>query len=167
MTYVIPIFIALVLIVAFLKKVTCYDTFADGAMEGLKFAFTVFPYLAAIFVFIELIKASGVADVLISVCAPVFTFFGIPAELAELIILRPLSGNGSLAILDTLIAEHGADSYIARSAAVITSAAETVFYVAAVYFSTVKVKKMRFIIPISLFASMLGAIVACVLCRFI
>ena len=54
MTYVIPVFIALVLIIAFIKKVTCYDTFADGAMEGLKFAFTVFPYLAAMFVFIEL-----------------------------------------------------------------------------------------------------------------
>lgn len=165
MSYLLPIFLALVLLIAFLKGVTCYNTFADGAMEGLKFSFSVFPYLAAMFLFIELIKASGLADLLIGLLSPIIVPLGIPAELAELIILRPLSGNGSLAVLDGLMAEYGADSFIARSASVIMSAADTVFYVAAIYFSTVKIKKMRFVIPISLIASMMGAIAACLLCR--
>ena len=92
---------------------------------------------------------------------------GVPTELCELVVIRPLSGNGSIAILENIYKTYGADSYIARCGSVIVGASETVFYIATVYFSTTKVRKLRYAIPISLFSCYLGAVFACLLCRFI
>ena len=97
--------------------------------------------------------------------SPVFGFLGIPKELTKLMILRPLSGNGSLAILDEIYLMYGVDSYIARCGSIIAGAAETIFYITAVYFSTTKITKLRYAIPVSLISTIIGAIVGCLLCR--
>ena len=117
--------------------------------------------MVAIFVFVELMKVSGVSDWLSIKIAPVLEALGIPAELSELIILRPFSGNGSLAIVRDIYATYGVDSYIARCASVVIGASDTIFYVVAVYFSTTKVKKLRYTIPVCLIASLVGSITAC------
>jgi len=167
MEYVVPIFIIIILAASFIRGVPAYNKFTDGAMSGLKFAASVFPFLAAIFLFIALLRESGISNFLTTVMSPVLTPIGVPPELTEMIVLRPFSGSGSIALLNNLMKTHGADSYIARTAAVIMAASETVFYVAALYFSTVKIKKLRGVIPISLIATFVGALVACWLCRII
>ena len=80
-------------------------------------------------------------------------------------LLTPLSGNGAIALLEKLIAEHGADSYIGRCASVVAGASETIFYISAVYFSKCDVKRLRYAIPVALFSSFFGMVVGCALCR--
>ena len=164
--YILPIFIIAVLILGFVKKVHIYDSFTVGAKDIFKHLFSIFPFICAILILVELFRVSGLADATARLMSPVLTFLGIPPELTELIVIRPLSGNGSIAILERLYAEYGPDSYISRCASIIVGASETVFYIAVVYFSTTKVKKLRYAIPVSLFASFVGVVFSCFLARF-
>lgn len=165
--YVVPIFLICVVLFACYKKVSVYDCFVDGGKEGLQLIYTVFPYISAVFIAIALFRASGLSVWLTALLAKPLGFLGIPEELAEMLILRPLSGNGSLALLENIFSVYGADSRIGRTAAVIYGSSETVFYVAAVYFSAVKVKKLRGAIPIALIASLIGAVVAAAVVRLL
>lgn len=163
--YVLPAIAILLFIMAAFKRKAVYDSFAHGAREGLKLVISIFPYICAIFVLVALFKESGVSAWFCKITSPVFSFFGIPPELSELMLIRPLSGNGSIAMLENIYVQYGADSYIARCGSVIVGCSETIFYITAVYFSTVKIKKLRFAIPISVFACFAGSIVGCLICR--
>ncbi len=163
--YVLPIFFVVLMLVCTIKKVRVYDCFLDGAKEGLHLSVGIFVYLAAIFVCIELFKASGLSALVSNWLATPLSWLGIPKEIAEILLLVPLSGNGTIALVESVIAEYGVDSYVARCAAVIAGGSETVFYISAVYFSQCKVKKLRYAIPVSLMCTLSGAIIACALCR--
>ncbi|MEG1394564.1 MAG: spore maturation protein [Clostridia bacterium] len=165
--YILPLFILAIVCVGFAKKVPVFDSFARGASESLKLVLSVFPYICAILIAVQLFSMSGLNIYFGKFFAPFLEFVGIPPELCELLIVRPLSGNGSIAMLENIYTQYGVDSYIARCASVIVGASETVFYIASVYFSTTRVKKLRYAIPVSLFASLVGSIVSCLLCRFL
>lgn len=162
--FFLPVFIIAVLAIGFFCRINVYDSFVTGAREGVKLVLSVFPYICAVLIATELFSVSGMSAALTDLLAPLFRFLGIPEQLCELVIVRPLSGNGSLAVLEKLIAEYGADSYIARCGSVIVGASETVFYVCTVYVSTTKVRKLRYALPVSLFCTLLGAVVSCLLC---
>ena len=108
---------------------------------------------------------SGISDKLCIICEPLLTAVGIPSELSKLIILRPFSGNGSLAIVKDIFLKYGPDSYIGRCASVVVGASDTIFYVTAIYFSTIKINKLRYTIPICIIASLFGSISACFFVR--
>ena len=163
--YVLPVLLVVLIVLSLVKRVKVYDCFLGGAGDGLSLALTVFPYIAAVFVAIELFRASGLSSYTARLLARPFSFLGIPPELAELMLLTPLSGNGAIALLEKLIAEHGADSYIGRCASVVAGASETIFYISAVYFSKCNVKRLRYAIPVALFSSFFGMVVGCALCR--
>lgn len=163
--YTIPLIIFSMVAVAFIKKVPVYDSFVEGAKDALHLIYTIFPYICAIFICIQLFKVSGLAKILSGLLAQPLSLLGIPKELAELILLRPISGNGSVALLESVFETYGADSYIGRCSAVIMGSSETIFYISAVYFSGCDVKNLRSAIPISLFSSMVGVVVSCLLCR--
>ncbi|NCA66605.1 MAG: spore maturation protein [Clostridia bacterium] len=165
--YILPVLIIMVLIFAFIRRVAVFDSFAEGAKEALKLIGSIFPYIAGIFVCVTLFRVSGLAAAVTKLVTPFSNTIGIPPELTELIVIRPMSGSGSLALIENIYETYGADSYIARCASVIMGSSETIFYVAAIYFSTTNVKKLRFAIPIALFASVAGAIISCLLCRFL
>lgn len=165
--YILPAILIMLVLFAAVKKVNVYDCFIDGGKEGLKLAYTVFPYLSSIFILIALFRASGLSDTVTSLLAKPLSFIGIPQEVAELLILRPLSGSGSLAILSGILEKYGADSYIGRTAAVIMGSTETVLYIAAIYFSAVKIRKLRGAVIISIVASLFGAITAAWLVRLL
>ena len=131
--YILPVLLVVLIVLSLVKRVKVYDCFLGGAGDGLSLALTVFPYIAAVFVAIELFRASGLSSYTAKLLARPFSFLGIPPELAELMLLTPLSGNGAIALLEKLIAEHGADSYIGRCASVVAGASETIFYISAVY----------------------------------
>ena len=164
-SYIIPIFIILVLIYSLFKKINAYDCFVTGARSAVDLCIDTFPYLVAIFAVVELLSVSGISKALTEVSAPLFTFLGIPSELIEFLIFRPFTCSGSIAMLSNLFSSYGADSYIAKCACVIMSCTETTFYVIALYFSTTKIKKLKYIIPVCLLSAFIGAIIACALCK--
>ena len=165
--YIIPIFIIVVLIFSLIKKINAYDCFVSGARTSVDLCINTFPYLVAIFAVVELLSLSGISSYLTQISKPVFNFFGIPSELIEFLILRPFTGSGSIAMLSNLFSLHSPDSYISKCASVIMSCSETTFYVVAVYFSTTKIKKLKYIIPVCLLSAFLGSIISCFICRFI
>lgn len=149
------------------KKVRVYDAFTKGAAKAIPLVCSLFPFLAAVTILTRLLSASGVEEILLKLLAPAFRFFGVPEEIAGLILLKPISGSGSMAVLAELLEKYGVDSYLARTACALYGASDTVFYVAAVYFSGVKRKKLPLAILFSLLAYLLSVIVCCALCRVI
>ena len=163
--YILPVTVLVVAVVGLFAKVPLFDSFVKGASKALRVVAGVFPYLAAVFVVIHLFAASGLQDKLCQFLTPLFSWLGVPAELAPLLLVKPLSGSGSLAVLEQVIVDYGADSYVARTAAVLTGCSETVFYVAAVYFGTVKNKRLRYGLPVALLCTVFGAVVSAWICR--
>ena len=165
--YLIPVFFILILVYSLIKKVKPYDAFTEGAKSAVPFAVSIFPYLVSIFVLTELFEASGLAAFLTEILSPVFGFFGIPEELTKLVLIKPFSGSGSLAVLSEIYTKYGVDGYLARAASAIYGSSETVFYIAAVYFAGAKTKKLFLPIIISLFASFFSCAFACLICKII
>lgn len=165
MVYIIPILLLLLVLFGLIKQQNNYESFVKGAQKSLLLVFEIFANIVAIFVIIELFKQSGISAFLQKYISPVFGLFGIPKELCELIVLKPFSGSGSLAILSDIFSNYGVDSYIGRCASVIISSSETVFYVTSVYFSKTKVKNMGYAIPLALFVTFLSSILACLFCK--
>lgn len=163
--YIIPVFIVLVLAYSLIKRINAYDCFVSGARQAVDLCINTFAYLVAIFSVVELLAISGISGFLTKLASPVFNVLGIPGELTEFLILRPFSGTGSIGILSNLVSLYGPDSHIVKCASVIMSCTDTTFYVVAVYFSTTKIKKLRYIIPVCLLSAFIGAIIACNFCR--
>lgn len=163
--FILPVILILLIIFCAIKRVKVYDCFLEGTKDSLSLIKSIFPYVATIFICIELFKASGLSHTVSQWLAKPLGFLGIPKEITEILLLVPLSGNGTIALLESIITEHGVDSYPARCAAVIAGATETIFYISAVYFSQCKVRKLRYAIPVALFCTLLGTVVACALCR--
>lgn len=141
--------------------------FVNGAKSSLNLVFDIFAYILAIFVIIELFSASGLSDKLSSLLAPIFTFLGVPVELSKLIIVKPFSGSGGLALLAEVFETYGVDSYISRCACVILGSSETVFYVSTVFLSKTNIKKLGLAIPIALICMFISIILGCQLCRLL
>ncbi len=165
MNYVVPLLLIAVLAVGLIKRVNVYDSFVLGARKSFDLSLTVFPYLAAIFIMVNALHASGLDVYVTKLLAPPFRLLGVPAEVVQLVLLRPFSGSGSLAILTDVYNNYGVDSYIGRCASVIMGSSETVFYVASVYFAGTKVRHTGWAIPIALLCNLLGAVTACLLCK--
>lgn len=167
MALVIPLIFIFVFVFAVIKKVSVYDCFTEGISEAVKFTMSLLPCLAAVFMMCALFEASGLSDLLTRFLSPVFGFLGIPEELTKLVLIKPFSGSGSLAYLNQIISSYGADSYIARCACVCFGSSETVFYISAVYFAGLKVKKLAMPIICILLATFLSTVIACLICRVI
>lgn len=161
---ILPVLILTVLIVAFANKTNCYNAFCTGAKSSFLDSLQLLPYIAAMFIAVSMLRTSGVGDFYTQICAPLLKITGIPQELAEIVLLRPFSGSGSLALLSEIYSQYGADSYVSRCASVIMGSTETVFYVSAIYLAKAKLKKLPFILPITLFCTFVGAVLSCLLC---
>ena len=165
MALIIPVIFIAVFIFAAVKKVNIYESFTEGINEAFKFTVSLLPCLAAVFMMCELFEVSNLSNLLTKWLSPVFGFLGIPPELTKLVLIKPFSGSGSLAYLNDIIETYGADSYIARCACVCFGSSETVFYISAVYFAGLKVKKLAVPIICVLISTLVSTIVACLICR--
>lgn len=163
--YIIPVIFLLIFSYAKYKKVPCYDTFVKGAKKSIPLVVDIFPYIATIMLAVALLRISGITSLLAYTLSPIFNFLGIPTQLVELVLLRPFTGSGSYALLNNVLVQYGADSYISRCACVILGCSETIFYVTTVYISQTKVRKLLYAIPVALICSLVGSVVACLLCR--
>ena len=164
MVYFIPVFFIIILVYSIIKKVKPYDAFTCGAKQAIPFATSIFPFLVSIFILTELFELSGLSAFFTNLLAPVFKVLGIPKELTKLVLIKPFSGSGSLALLTEIFSTYGVDSYLSRCACVIYGSSETVFYIAAVYFAGAKTKNLTKPILISLFASFCSCVFACFIC---
>ena len=165
MRYVIPLLFIAILAYALLNRVQIYSSFSRGVKYALSFTLDLIPLLVCVFIMCELFERSHLSDALSNALSPVFNFLGVPPELSKLVLIKPFSGSGSLSFLNSIIAEYGADSYIARCACVLYGSSETVFYISAVYFAKCKNKKRVLPIVIILCATFLSTVVSCLLCK--
>ena len=164
---VVPVMLIALVAYASVKKVKLYDKFAEGAAKAVPTVLSVFPFMATVIIMTEFFSASGLADLFIGFLSPIFSFLGIPSEIAPLVLIKPFSGSGSLTVLSEILKKYGADSYVGRCASAVYGSSETTFYVAAVYFSTSKNKKLTKPIIISLSSTFIATVAACLLCRII
>ena len=165
--YILPSLIILLLLYSLIKRNNTYNSFVVGAKTSFDLILTSFPYIATIFIALEIFEVSGLSYVFSDFVSPVFEFVGIPRELSQLVILKNLSGCGSLALLENIFATYGVDSYLARAGCVICGCSEAIFYVTAVYFGKTKITKFRYAVVVGILANLIGAIVGCLVCRFI
>lgn len=162
--YAIPFLLLVIPILGYIKKVKVYESFIDGAKEGFNTAVRIIPYLVAILVAIGMFRASGAMDYFVAILSPITNLIGMPAETLPVAIMRPLSGSGALGIVTELMKQHGPDSFIGRVASTMWGSSETTFYVVAVYFGAVGIKKTRHAIPSGLIGDTVGLIMAVILC---
>ena len=165
--YILPALITLLLLYSFIKKNNTYQSFVVGAKSSFDLVLTSFPYIATIFIAIEVFNISGLSILFADFVAPFFEFVGIPKELSQLVILKNFSGCGSLAVLENIFQTYGVDSLIGNIASTILGSSETTLYVIAIYTSAVAIKNTRGILKISLFCDLVAICTAVWIWNFI
>lgn len=164
--WAVPVIIGLIVAIGLCRGVHIFDCFLDGAKEGLRSLLGIIPSLAGLIVAVEMFKASGAMDVLSAAVSPVTDFLGFPREAVPMAILRPVSGGGSLALLDRILQTAGADSLAGRTAAVMCGSSETTFYTVAVYYGSCGVSRIRYTLLAALLADGVAALASAAVVRF-
>ena len=149
------------------RRVNVYAALTRGAEDGLTVLLHVIPALVGLLTAVSMFRASGAMDALAQLCAPVLNLLGIPAETVPLMLVRPVSGSGALAVASDLMASHGPDSYIGRVAAVMLGSTETTFYTIAVYFGSAGIVRTRHTVPAALAADLTGFLTAALTVRLL
>ena len=150
--YILPTIVVLIVLYGGFKGVDVFNVFIDGAKSGFKTVFNIIPSLIALLLSINMLKASGGLDVLLSLLSPIGDFLGIPRDIIPLTILSPISGSGSLGVYEGILKNFGPDSFIGRCASVMMGSTETTFYTLALYYGSIGVKKTRHTVPSALCA---------------
>ena len=159
-TMLVPLIIAAVALYGMARRVDVYDALVQGAGEGLGVLLRIVPPLVGLLTAVYMLRASGALELAARALAPVLTALGIPPETAPLMLIRPVSGSGALAVASELMAAHGPDSTVGRVAAVMMGSTETTFYTIAVYFGSAGIVRTRHTVPAALAADFTGFLAA-------
>jgi len=154
--WIIPLLLAAAGLYGLSRRVDIYDALTTGAADGLRILARIFPALVALLSAVYMLRASGALTLLGQLLAPLLTLLGIPPETTALLLIRPVSGSGALAVGSELMTQYGPDSYIGRVAAVMLGSTETTFYTVAVYFGAAGIRHSRYAIPAALVADIVG-----------
>lgn len=152
----VPVMLAGTALFAMGRKVDVYSALTHGAETGLTVMLRIIPALVGLLTAVYMFRASGAMELFGQAFAPVLELLGIPPETAPLLLIRPVSGSGALAVGTELMQQYGPDSYIGRVAAVMLGSTETTFYTIAVYFGSAGIVKTRYAIPAALAADLTG-----------
>ena len=158
--YLVPMILFFSCALALHKKENAYELMLQGAGDGLKLLFSILPTLILLLTAVYMLRTSGAVELLSSLLSPLFRLFGIPAETALLVLIRPISGSAALAVGADLMLQHGVDSAIGRTVAVMLGSTETTFYTISVYFGAAGIQKTRYPIPAAQFADFVGFLMA-------
>ena len=153
---VIPVLLAAVAVYGTGKRVDVYTALTHGAEEGLTVLLRIIPALVGLLTAVSMLRASGALDWFSALCAPLLDLLGIPAETMPLMLIRPVSGSGALAVASDLMTTYGPDSYVGRVASVMLGSTETTFYTIAVYFGSAGIHRTRHTVPAALTADIAG-----------
>ena len=154
--YIVPIVVIIILVFGYMKKCSIYDSFIDGAVDGLKIVGEIIPTMLAMIFAVNIFVDSGLLEII----------DGKYKDIIPMVILRPISGNASLAMLSNIYYKYGVDSFMSFLASVIQGATDTTIYVLALYFSSIKIKNSRYALWVGLFADFCGILTALIVARF-
>lgn len=158
--YLVPLILFASCALALRKRENAYDLMLQGANDGLRLLCSILPTLILLLTAVYMLRSSGAVELLSSILAPVFCLFGIPPETALLVLIRPISGSAALAVGADLMLQHGPDSLVGRTVAVMLGSTETTFYTISVYFGAAGIQKTRYAIPAALLADLTGFLMA-------
>lgn len=160
---IIPLLFAGIMIWGSVRRVDVFRCFCDGAAGGLRTTAEILPALVLLVISVGMLRASGAVELLTGLLEPLCSAVGFPPECMQMVLLRPFSGSGAMAVYDSIAGEYGADSLPERTAAILLGSSETTFYTIAVYFSAVKVRRTRYAVP----AAMTADLTAWIVCALI
>lgn len=152
---------------AAVKKINVFDAFIVGAKQGFDTILNIMPYLIAMIVAIGMLRASGFFSLMAKLLSPLLAMIGMPPEVLPLALIRPFSGSASTGLMAELIHQYGGDSLIAKISATMMGSTETTFYVIAVYFGSIGIRRTRHAIPAGLLADLAGIIASVIICRYL
>ena len=158
--YIVPSVILIIIVFGLLKNIKAFDVFLEGAKEGLNSTISLAPSLVGLIVAVSMLKSSGALDMLSHAIGPLSEIVGIPKEVVPLCLLRPVSGSGSLALVDNIFKNYGPDSFIGKLASIICGSTETTFYTLTVYFGAVGIKNSRHALAAALMADVTAIIIS-------
>ena len=165
--WIIPSIILITLVFAVVKKIPVYETFIDGAKDGLKVTVGIIPYLIAIITAVSMLRASGAIDLAARAFSGCLDYFKIPVDVVPIMFIRSLSGSAVLGLFSEIAGNFGPDAYATKLAAIMVGSSETTFYVLSVYFGAVGVKKFRHSLCAGVFADIIGIIAAVLVARWL
>ena len=160
---IIPMMFAVILIYGYVKNVAIYDSFIEGAKDGMQTVIGILPTIVGLMVAVGILRASGAFDLLSRFILPVTSRMGYPNEAVPLTLMRLVSSSASTGLLMDLFKKYGPDSYIGRFVSIMMSCTETVFYTMSVYFMSVKITKTKYTLTGALIANFAGIAVSLVL----
>ncbi len=158
----VPFTILFIIVYGVIEKNKVFDNFLEGAIEGTKILYNIFPTLLGLFLSINVLRESGVIDAIIHFVSPVLLLFKIPSEILPLALLRPISGSASMAVATDIMTKYGVDSFIGLITSTIMGSTETTLYTIALYTSAVGIKKTRFVLYAALLADFVGMVASVV-----
>lgn len=158
--YLIPLLLAGAALYALGRRMDVFSALTTGAGEGLSVILRILPPLVALLTAVYMLRASGALTLLTQALTPVLTRIGIPPETVSLLLIRPVSGSGALAVGSEIMQTYGPDSTIGRTAAVMLGSTETTFYTIAVYYGAAGIRRTRHTIPAALAADVTGFLAA-------
>jgi spore maturation protein SpmA len=165
--WMVPVLIAGLVLFGWARGVRVYESIVEGAKEGFQVALRIIPYLVAILVAVAMFRASGCLDLFVAVVSPLTAPLGLPAEALPMAVLRPLSGSGSLGVMSEILSTRGPDSYLGYLVSTMQGSTDTTFYILAVYFGAVGIKKTRHAVPAGLLADAAGIAAAVFICHLV
>ncbi|MGL4912030.1 MAG: spore maturation protein [Romboutsia sp.] len=160
----IPLIILYIIVYGSYKKIDIYDSFIKGAIDGLKSAWSIAPYIIGIFLAIGIFKTGKGIEILEFLFRPIAELMSIPKELIGLIIVKPLSGSGALGMYTELAQRVGVDTLVERMGSTIVGASETIFYTMAIYYGSLKIKNTRHTLPCAMICHVAGVIASVFIC---
>lgn len=166
MEFVMPVFAGIVVIFGLVKRVPVFDIFLKGTKEGMLLLYNIAPTIMGLVFAVDLLRSSGAINVICNFVEPAADFFGFPKEIVPMVLLRPVSGSGSTALLTSLYQDCGPDSFAGQVASVLAGSSETTFYAVAMYFGSIKVKKIRHTLVAALIADFTAAVMSIITVRF-
>lgn len=155
---IIPIIFVTVICYGLKKNVAIYDTFIEGAKEGLQTVLEVFPTLVGLMVAVGILRSSGTLTIISAIIAPLTDIIGFPTEVVPITLMRLVSASAARGLLLDIFETFGPDSFIGRFSSIMMSTTETIFYTISVYFMSIKVTKTRYTLAGALIANIGGVI---------
>ncbi|MFI3227378.1 MAG: nucleoside recognition domain-containing protein [Clostridia bacterium] len=165
--YILPIIIIYVIGFGLFKKIDVYESFVVGVSKGIDVCIKIFPIMLGLITAIYMLRASGAIEIFSNILQPVTSLLGIPKECTVLVLLKPISAGGGLAIGSEIMSVYGVDSYIGKVSAVILASSETSFYTMSVYYGSLGISKMRYTIIAALTADIVAFVVASHIVKFL
>lgn len=163
-TFFPPLLIVIILLFSIKNKINIFESFKIGAMEGLECVYSILPAIVALITGVTMFKSSGAMNALANFLDPICKIFNFPSECVPLLIMKPISGSGSNAILNSIFESNGPDSYVGKLASIISGSSEALFYIVSTYCGATKIKHTKNIVVCGFVSFIFSVICACFIC---